>query len=66
MSKQTALTKRINRLLRSNGEMLRKTRGARARFDFGDYYLHDLAGNFVIQTDVDVEELGRELGVLAK
>lgn len=60
----SALMKRINRRLRANDEMLRTTRGERARLDLGDYYVHDFRRNLALDTHVDPERLGRELGVL--
>jgi hypothetical protein len=61
-----ALVQRINRkLLKDRGEVLKATRGGKAQQDLGDYYTVDLAGNFLVEKDVDLGELGRELGVLA-
>ena len=33
-------------------------------FSVGDYYVIDYRRNFVVQKDVDIEDLARELGVL--
>jgi hypothetical protein len=60
-----ALIKRINRRLRVDDEMLRTTRGERARLDLGDYYVHDFRRNFITEHHVNPEDLGRELGVLS-
>ena len=59
-----ALTQRINRALGEEGRMLRKTRGSRALQDLGEYYVLNVDRNWVIQTDVDLEGFGRELGCL--
>lgn len=60
-----ALFARINRHLKKDGEWLRASRGERALQDLGEYYVIDISRNFVLHKDVDLEDLGRELGVLA-
>ncbi len=60
-----ALIARLNRHLKKDGECLRTSRGERARQDLGDYFVIDVSKNHVINKDVDLEDLGRELGVLA-
>jgi len=59
-----ALVQRINRQLAKDEEVLKGTRGARARQDLGDFYRLDWNHNRVLETDVDPEGLGRKLGVL--
>jgi hypothetical protein len=59
-----ALMARINRKLAPASEQLKAARGARARFDLGEYYVLDYARNFVMAFRVDPEDFGRELGVL--
>ena len=59
-----ALVQRINRVLRKEGEQLRKSRGLRFWSDLGDYYIVDLYRNFIVAGHVDLESLGRELRVL--
>ena len=61
-----ALLQRINRALKKDGEMLKATRGERARQDLGDYYIIDLNLNAVLHKDVDLESCGRDLKVLQK
>jgi hypothetical protein len=56
-----ALVQRINRQLRKQDEKLKGARGANA----GEYRRVDTDRNFLIEEDVDLEALGRELGVLA-
>lgn len=63
---ENAVAKRISRALAKDGEVLRKTRGERARLDLGDYYVLNASRNYPTSTDVDLEALGRELGVLAE
>ena len=58
-----AVIARINRKLAHQYEMLRTTRGSRAYADFGDHYVVSAYGG-IVDRHVDVEELGRELGVL--
>jgi len=66
-----ALVKRINRKLAREGERLRKTRPCRGEgvsrmwMNCGDFYVIDVRRNFLVDTHVDVEILGRKLGVLA-
>jgi hypothetical protein len=61
-----ALVQRINySLAKKNDLQVKKTRGARALLDLGEYYVLDVARNFVQETNVDIEDLGRELKVLA-
>jgi len=55
-----ALVQRINRLLRKRNEALRGKRGANT----GEYYLVDFTRNALIQDDVSLDKLGRELDVL--
>jgi hypothetical protein len=61
-----ALLARINRKLRADDEdiVVRATRGRRAILDLGYYYEHDFRRNFALNKDLDLEQYGRELGVL--
>lgn len=60
----TALISRINRRLAHECEQLHKSRGARCLLDLGEYYVRDCNRNFIVEKNVDPEQLGRELGVL--
>lgn len=67
-----ALVQRINRKLAEHNEKIRGTRaGTRAQIDLGEYYRlrygrgGDEPSTNVIEFDVNLERLGRELGVLA-
>jgi hypothetical protein len=65
-----ALMQRINRKLAEKNEVLKKTRPDRGegvsqlRLDCGDYYIIDVDRNCLIQRDVDIEAIGRQLEVL--
>jgi len=61
---KAALIARIRRALRNQGENLKITRGMKYRHDLGDYYVQD-NNRLIVQKDVDLVELGRELEVLA-
>lgn len=61
---EDALRKRINRALRREESVLRKSRTRAAELDLGVYYVVDCYTGFVIDSFLDLEELGRELGVL--
>jgi hypothetical protein len=62
---ETALALRIHRKLLKRGERLRRCpRGSRSFRDFGRWYTVDLERNAPILSDVDLEKLGRKLGVL--
>ncbi len=61
-----ALIGRINRALRKQGEGLKKTRGERAVQQLGEYYIVNFSGNYPADTDVDPEQVGRDLGVLRR
>lgn len=60
-----ALTQRINRALKKDARMLKTPRGE-ARNELGNYYVLDLNRNRVVEKHVDVEAMGRALGVLQK
>jgi hypothetical protein len=63
---ERALLQRINRKLAKSGEMVRKSRTERLRLDVGDYFLVDTNKNAVVGHSVNLEEKGRELGVLSQ
>jgi hypothetical protein len=62
---ERALYQRINRKLRGDGEVLKRSRG-RVETTLGDYYVVNVERNFVAQHHVDLVELARELGVMAE
>ena len=57
-----ALIKRLNRKLANEGEILRANRWWNT--DMGDFYIVDRDSNGLKAGHVDLEGLGRELGVL--
>ena len=59
-----ALVGRINRKLREDGQVLKFTRGERAKLELGDAYIWEPRRALASDTFIDVEWLGRELGVL--
>jgi len=65
-----ALQQRINRKLRVEDEVLRKSRPVYDQgrpiynSDLGEFYVVDVNRNFVVAGDVDLQQLGRELGAL--
>ena len=61
-----ALLQRINRALAKEEEMVKTLRGDRWLHDLGRYYRLDLNRNVIMEKHVDLEETGRQLGVLAK
>ena len=67
-----ALLQRINRKLLAEAEgdaaradQVRTSRGDKARQELGAFYRVDVGRNSIAEKDVDLEELGRELKVLA-
>lgn len=71
MSKQTqvpvtprAAIQRINRVLAKDLQVLKVTRGQRAILDLGYYYVLDQRRNIALETNVSIESMARELGVL--
>lgn len=58
------LIARINRRLAGDGRQLHKSHNARCRLEFGAFYIRDFEVNNIVDTYVDVERLGRELGAL--
>tara|TARA_B100001540_G_scaffold312266_1_gene333087 strand:- start:1124 stop:1342 length:219 start_codon:yes stop_codon:yes gene_type:complete len=66
MITQRALYMRVKRKLAAKGEALRTLRGTRHEKDLGQLYITDLYTGTVVATHVDLESLGRELGVLGE
>jgi hypothetical protein len=59
-----ALTARINRKLKADGEMLKAARSVQVAASVGWYFV--VRGDAIVTRAVDPEELGRKLGVLAE
>jgi hypothetical protein len=62
---ERALIQRINRKLAQEDKCLKAPRGLAAKSSLGDFYILNWARNFIVDTKVDLERLGRKLGVLA-
>ena len=64
-----AVIKRINRVLEADnpGEFLRikRTRGSRAQQDLGEFYLVNGKRNFIMDHDVDLNDLAKQYKVLS-
>lgn len=63
ISEQT-LVQRINRKLAVNVEGLKKSSGEQSQKETDDYYIIEFNHNKVTTKNVDLEKLGKELGVL--
>jgi hypothetical protein len=61
---ERALYQRINRKLRHEGEQLRTCRSELWQLELGRYYIVDVFSSCVGCQHVDLETLGRELGVM--
>jgi hypothetical protein len=61
-----AIIQRINRKLAVDDEVLKTTRGERAKFDLGSHFILDWRRNFIVAKYVDPEAYAREIGVLAE
>ncbi len=60
-----ALIQRINRrLLKEQKELGTSRYNVKAFKDLGRYYIVDLKQNAVTQTNIDIEDLGRVMGLL--
>ena len=59
-----ALVQRINRKLAKDGGLLRGVRGGAAVDRMGEYIRIDVSRSAIVEDNVDLEALGRELGVL--
>ena len=58
------LLQRINRKLASQNEIIRASRGSRAKSELGDFFTLDVSLNCIVHKDVDPVDLARELGIL--
>jgi hypothetical protein len=63
---QRAVLQRINRKLKPEDRKLKTSRSARAEQDLGRYYMIDFNRNWVVATDVNLDDLARELKVLGE
>ena len=57
---------RVNRKLSSQGKKVRRIHSInKQRATLGDYVLVDLLADEIVETDVDLEKMARELGCLS-
>ena len=63
---EAALIARIQRKLAHEDQRLRKSRGRTDQFNLGEYYVYHWRDNFIIEKHVDLETLGRQLGVIGE
>lgn len=61
---ERALFQRINRRLKQDNEQLRTARSTSVEQSVGQYFIVDLNRNAITTQYVDLEKLGRELGVI--
>jgi glycine cleavage system regulatory protein len=61
---ERALFQRINRLLHKQGGNLRTAHNQRIKASMGRYYIIDTEHNAISALHVDLEKLGRKLGVI--
>jgi hypothetical protein len=61
---ERALIQRVNRKLWHDDEMVKTSRGARAELDLGRHYIVNWRINGLTHRNIDLEDWGRELGVL--
>ncbi len=59
-----ALVQRINRKLILDDQQIRAVRGGNLELGVGKYFIVDVRRNLIIRTHIDLDELGREIGVL--
>jgi hypothetical protein len=62
---ERALLQRINRKLRKEQDsVVKKARGENVALTIGEYFMVGFHSNAVMEQDVDLKKLGKELGVL--
>lgn len=61
---ERALMQRINRKLKQDGEQLRTARTQQVETTVGHYFIVDMNRNAITTQRVDLEKMGRELGVI--
>jgi len=60
-----ALIRRINRRLVPQDQQLWTNRSRQWHSSLGDYYVTDINHNVLVETHIDLEELGRRVGALS-
>jgi len=61
---RVALVARINRRLAENNEQLRASKSAAAKQEMGDYYIVNTQVNGITNSNLDLEDLAREMKCL--
>lgn len=61
---EKALYQRINRKLRQRDEVLKRSRVS-TEVDLGKYFVVDLHRNAVTNHHIDIEDFGKQIGVMA-
>ena len=61
---QRELVRRINQKIAKNIEGVKKSGDGESQNEKDEYYTIEFDQNNIITTDVDIEKLGKELGVL--
>ena len=61
---QRELVRRINQKIAKNIEGVKKSKDGETHNETDEYYTIEFDQNNIITTDVDIEKLGKELGVL--
>lgn len=59
-----SLLQRINRKIASKNEIIRASRGSRAKSELGDFFTLDVSYNCIVAKDVCPIDLAKELGIL--
>jgi hypothetical protein len=61
---QRAVIQRINRKLKPDYRQVKTARGPRAEQSLGRYYMIDSYRNAIVDTDIDLDQVARDLQVL--
>jgi hypothetical protein len=61
---ERALIQRLNRKLSDEDQMVKVTRGDRAKQAIGRHHILHARLNFIVHKDIDLEDWGRKLGAL--
>jgi hypothetical protein len=62
---EQVLIQRINHKLNADAKQLRTARSFQMEISIGHYFIVDLRRNSIKRQQIDLDELGRELGVLS-
>ena len=62
MTNERNLIRRVNRKLRAEGQQVHKAHSGRAEIELGEFYIRDFERNTIVATNIDLEDLAREVG----